>query len=80
MFLQKVLNMERIERKAYTGHILNLLDKGEVVVLTGHRRAGICSQSTVKLFQIFTIFSHASLVADNHAAYLSFILRTLKNN
>ena len=41
--MQKVLNMERIERKAYTGHILNLLDKEEVVVLTGHRRVGICS-------------------------------------
>jgi len=38
--LQKVLNMERIERKNYTDHILNLLGKGEVVVLTGHRRAG----------------------------------------
>ena len=32
--------MERIERKTYTDHILNLLGKGEVVVLTGHRRAG----------------------------------------
>ena len=38
--MQKVLNMERIERKNYTDHILNLLGKGEVVVLTGHRRAG----------------------------------------
>ena len=32
--------MERIDRKQYTDHILSLLDKGEVVVLTGHRRAG----------------------------------------
>lgn len=32
--------MERIERKLYTDRILSLLGKGEVVVLTGHRRAG----------------------------------------
>ena len=32
--------MERIDRKQYTDHILSLLGKGEVVVLTGHRRAG----------------------------------------
>ena len=32
--------MERINRKIYTDYILNLLGKGEVVVLTGHRRAG----------------------------------------
>lgn len=32
--------MERINRTRYTGHILNLLGKGEVIVLTGHRRAG----------------------------------------
>ena len=38
--MQKVLSMERINRKIYTDYILNLLGKGEVVVLTGHRRAG----------------------------------------
>lgn len=32
--------MERIDRKLYTDRILSLLGKGEVVVLTGHRRAG----------------------------------------
>lgn len=32
--------MERIERHQYTDHILSLMGKGEVVVLTGHRRAG----------------------------------------
>lgn len=32
--------MERIDRKLYTNRIFNLLGKGEVVVLTGHRRAG----------------------------------------
>lgn len=32
--------MERIDRKQYTDHIFSLLGKGEVVVLTGHRRAG----------------------------------------
>lgn len=32
--------MERIDRKHYTNHILNILGNGEVVVLTGHRRAG----------------------------------------
>ena len=39
-FLPEVLNMERIDRKLYTDRILSLLGKGEVVVLTGHRRAG----------------------------------------
>ena len=38
--MKKVLNMERIDRKLYTDRILSLLGKGEVVVLTGHRRAG----------------------------------------
>lgn len=32
--------MERIDRKLYTDRILSLLGKGEVVVLTGHRRVG----------------------------------------
>jgi len=32
--------MERIERSSYTRRIHNLLGKGEVIVLTGHRRAG----------------------------------------
>lgn len=32
--------MERIDRKQYTDHIFSLLGKGEVVVLTGHRRTG----------------------------------------
>jgi predicted AAA+ superfamily ATPase len=32
--------MEKIDRKLYTDRILSLLGKGEVVVLTGHRRAG----------------------------------------
>lgn len=32
--------MGRIDRKLYTDRILSLLGKGEVVVLTGHRRAG----------------------------------------
>ena len=38
--MPEVLNMERIDRKLYTDRILSLLGKGEVVVLTGHRRAG----------------------------------------
>ncbi len=32
--------MERIDRTLYTRRILGLLGKGEVIVLTGHRRAG----------------------------------------
>ena len=32
--------MERIDRSQYTDHILSLMGKGEVIVLTGHRRAG----------------------------------------
>ena len=32
--------MERINRSQYTERILSLLGKGEVIVLTGHRRAG----------------------------------------
>lgn len=32
--------MERINRKLYTERIIGLLGKGEVIVLTGHRRAG----------------------------------------
>ena len=32
--------MERIDRKLYTDRIFSLLGKGEVIVLTGHRRAG----------------------------------------
>ena len=32
--------MQRINRKKYSDHILSVLGKGEVVVLTGHRRAG----------------------------------------
>lgn len=32
--------MQRIDRPHYTKHILTLLGKGEVIVLTGHRRAG----------------------------------------
>lgn len=38
--MQKVLSMQRVDRKIYTEHILSVLGKGEVVVLTGHRRAG----------------------------------------
>lgn len=38
--MQKVLFMKRINRTSYTNRILNLLHKGEVIVLTGHRRAG----------------------------------------
>jgi len=38
--LQKVLDMERINRELYTQRIIRLLGKGEVIVLTGHRRAG----------------------------------------
>jgi len=40
VFLQKVLNMERINRSQYTECILSLLGKGEEIVPTGHRRAG----------------------------------------
>ncbi|MBR4970194.1 MAG: AAA family ATPase, partial [Paludibacteraceae bacterium] len=32
--------MERINRELYTQRIIRLLGKGEVIVLTGHRRAG----------------------------------------
>lgn len=32
--------MERINRILYTERIINLLGKEEVIVLTGHRRAG----------------------------------------
>ena len=32
--------MERINRKDYTSRVIELLGKGEVIVLTGHRRAG----------------------------------------
>lgn len=38
--MQKILIMERINRTYYTQRIINLLGKGEVIVLTGHRRAG----------------------------------------
>ena len=38
--MQKVLNMKRINRESYTKRILDLLGKNEVIVLTGHRRAG----------------------------------------
>lgn len=39
----------RINREKYTKQILNLLGKGEVVVLTGHRRAGkSCILETMK--------------------------------
>lgn len=38
--MQKVLVMERILRNKYTERIVNLLGKEEVIVLTGHRRAG----------------------------------------
>jgi len=38
--LQKVLIMERINRRDYIALIGSLLGKGEAVVLTGHRRAG----------------------------------------
>ena len=32
--------MKRIDRKSYTKRIIDLLGKNEVIVLTGHRRAG----------------------------------------
>lgn len=32
--------MERIDRKEYNNRVVGLLGKGEVIVLTGHRRAG----------------------------------------
>lgn len=32
--------MERIDSTRYTDHIISLLGKGELIVLTGHRRAG----------------------------------------
>ena len=32
--------MKKILREKYTDRIIGLLGKGEVVVLTGHRRAG----------------------------------------
>ena len=38
--MQKVLIMERINRRDYIALICCLLGKGEAVVLTGHRRAG----------------------------------------
>lgn len=38
--MQKVLIMERINRRDYIALIGSLLGKGEAVVLTGHRRAG----------------------------------------
>ena len=38
--MQKVLDMERINRELYTQRIIRLLGKGEVIVLTGHRRVG----------------------------------------
>lgn len=40
MFSKKVLVMKRIVRNKYIDKIVNLLGKGEVIVLTGHRRAG----------------------------------------
>lgn len=32
--------MEKIDRRVYTDRIIQLLGRGEVIVLTGHRRAG----------------------------------------
>ena len=38
--MQKILIIERINRSGYISLVHSLLGKGEVVVLTGHRRAG----------------------------------------
>jgi len=39
--------MERIRRDDYTAQVSNLLGKGEAVVLTGHRRAGLIHDSGI---------------------------------